>query len=725
MHWQLMPSLASDVMSPAAGPIARCTTALRDTPVTIPALGALVLFVAWSGNQAGYPVTHWAPGALIVLALLAIAISSAPPRLREIALEVRIALTCLALFTALSYLSILWAAVPGDAWDGANRTLLYLFVFALFSLWRQRGASAALLLGAWTLAMIALAAFVTLHVDGAAHPVGLFSEGRLKYPADYENAAAATWGIALWPALMLAACKRVHWALRGVLAGGTVLLADLALLSESRGSLFASVAMLAIVFGLLPGRVRTFVAFVPIAIGVGVTTPILLRVNDRLLHGGDVKAALHDATAAMFAAALLVGLLVALAGAIERRRVFSAASVKRIRTGVAATAIVTLVAVLVGGWVAAGDPVARVEHGWNTFKGGYEADNAHVNRLISGLGSGRYDFYRVALDEFSAHPLVGIGADNFQQQYLAHGRFERSPRYPHSVELRTLADTGLLGALLAIAGLGAALLAAARACRSPLTRADPLARGVAVAALAGFAYWLVHGSFDWFWEFPGLGAPAFALLGLTCSLAPSRRSATADASDARASVPPAGRAGSATGGRSAGTPSRRRPIGDRRALARRPAVVGAVALALAAVASLGAPWLSELQVQSAARIWTEAPRKAYSDLEDAARLNPLSDEAYLVAGSIALRYGDLVRADRDFSRALARSPGDAYATLELGAIASARGDRAAALRELERAVKLDPRDELTRETLSLVRSGERVNIGKLNRSILSKAQRLS
>ena len=67
-------------------------------------------------------------------------------------------------YTALSFLSILWAAVPGDAWEGANRTLLYLLVFALFAGWRQRGRSAVLLLGAWALAMVGLAAFVALHI---------------------------------------------------------------------------------------------------------------------------------------------------------------------------------------------------------------------------------------------------------------------------------------------------------------------------------------------------------------------------------------------------------------------------------------------------------------------------------------------------------------------------------------------------------------------------------
>ena len=119
-----------------------------------------------------------------------------------------------------------------------------------------------------------------------------------------------------------------------------------------------------------------------------------------------------------------------------------------------------------------------------------------------------------------------------------------------------------------------------------------------------------------------------------------------------------------------------------------PAAGALVALVL--VAALAAPWLSRLQIESAAGIWTRAPRVAYARLEDAASLNPLSDEAYVVAGSIALRYGQLQRADHDFKLALRRTPDDAYATLERGAIASARGERARALVLLRRAVELEP-----------------------------------
>ncbi|HSZ05096.1 MAG TPA: O-antigen ligase family protein [Solirubrobacteraceae bacterium] len=667
---------------------AKLTAALREAPATVPALAALALFVVWATSQAGYPVTHWAPGALIVLVLLAIALGLVRLRAADVPPAVRVAVGALAVYTAFSFLSILWAAVPGDAWEGADRTLLYLLVFALFACWRQTGVSAGLLLGAWTLALIALAAFVALHVDSAtaARLQAMLPGGRLIYPTGYANANAAQWLMAFWPAVLLARGERLPWGLRGLLAGGAVLLAEVALLSQSRGSLYATPVMIVLVFALLPGRTRTFAVLVPIAAGIAAAAPAVLHVGDHLSHEAVTPSAVHSATVAMFAAALAVGLVVALGAALEGRLTLSQRSAGRVRTGVRAVAVATLVAVLAGGVVAAGNPIARIETGWHTFKGGYAADSTGGSRLISGLGSNRYDFYRVALDEFLHHPLLGIGADNFQQQYLAHGRSAETPHYPHSVELRTLTDTGLLGALLALVGLAAALLAGARALR----RSDPLASTVAAAALAGFGYWVVHGSFDWFWEFAGLGAPAFAMLGLACALAPRAHSA--------------------------------RP---RRAIGRRLGIAAAVLVALAAAASLVAPWLSQLEIESAARIWTRAPSTAYARLEDAARLNPLSDEADSVAGSIALRYGELARADRDFALALERDPGDAYAALERGAIASARGERTAALGLLERAQRLAPREPLARQALGRVRAGGRVDLDELNRAILLKAEQLA
>ncbi len=691
---------------PASSPPARLAESLRQTPTAIPALVAVGGMVVWATDQAGYPLTHWSPGGLVALALLGIAAIAVPLRFAEVPGAVRVAVLCLAAYVALSYLSILWAGVPGDAWEGANRSLLYLLVFMLFALWRQQGASALLLLGTWTVAMIALAAFAALHVDHGSIS-SLLPDGRLVYPTGYPNANAAQWLMAFWPALLLARSKQVWWWLRGVLAGGAVLLAAVALLSQSRGSLFAMPLMVVLVFALLPGRVRTFAVFVPIGLGLGAIAPLILRVGDRLHANERLGGALHEATTAMFVAALAVAVVVAGAALLENRRTLSAEAGRRVHTGAQALALLALVAVLVGGLAVAGNPVTRIEHGWQSFKGGYGSSSQSGSRLVSGLGSNRYDFYRVALDEFEAHPLLGIGVDNYAQQYLRHGRSLETPHYPHSVELRTLTQTGLVGGLLALVGLAAALLAAMRAARSD----DPLGRYVAAAALAGFGYWVVHGSVDWFWEFAGLGAPAWALLGLSCALAPRPRH---QPWQAQASAVPAPRSES--------TPARSRLARSRGQVA----VVLLVAVAaLLAAASLAAPWLSQLEVQSAARVWPAAPGKAYARLNDAASLNPLSDQPYVVAGSIALRLGEINRADHEFALALQRVPGDAYATLERGAIASSAGRRAQALVLLERAAQLDPRDALAQQALALARRGQRVDVGELNRSILREAQQLS
>ncbi|HEX3511612.1 MAG TPA: O-antigen ligase family protein [Solirubrobacteraceae bacterium] len=705
---------------------AKPTLALRDAPATVPALAALAVFVVWATSQAGYPVTHWAPGALVILLLLLLTVALLRPRADEIPRATAVAIAAFAAYTALSFASMLWAKVPADAWDGANRTLLYLLVFALFALWPQRGPSASLLLGVWALALTALAAFALLHIDaaGGAELDRLLPGGRLTYPTGYANANAAQWLLAFWPALLLACSARMPWVLRGLLAGGAVLLGEVALLSQSRGAAYATPVMIVLVLALLPGRVRKLAVMIPVAAGIAAAAPSVLRVGNHLRGNDPIASHVHAASWSIAIAALVTAMVVGAGAFLESRRPLAPAAGERVRRLAGRAALGMLLIAIVAG-VAFGRPVPRVEHAWQTFKSGrgYGA-NGTGSRLTSGFGSQRYDFYRVALDEFVAHPLLGIGVDNFQQQYLVHGHSTEEPRYPHSVEIRTLAETGLAGSALALIGLAAALVSALRAAASRRARrADVFAAEVAAAALAGFAYWLVHGSFDWFFEFAGLGAPAFAMLGLACALAPAalprRAGATAPATG------PVVRGRLRDLGERLGAPWRAvRHFGQQRRALRRIGLPVAAVAALAAGASLTLPWLAGLLADHAASVWTRSPATAYAELREAADLDPLSDQPYVLAGSIALRFDDLPRAERDFVSALDRVPGDGYARLELGAIAATRGERARAEAELRRAAALEPRGELTREALTAVLQGRRLTVLEVDKALLRKGSEL-
>src|SRR5262249_60187698 len=114
----------------------------------------------------------------------------------------------------------------------------------------------------------------------------------------YPNGNAGQWLVAWWPAGMLARSERLHWGLRGVLAGAAVLLAGTALLSQSRGSFYATPVMLVLVFALIPRRLRTFAVLVPIAAGIAAAAPAVLHGGANAVNGVVAADAVPDAVPA-------------------------------------------------------------------------------------------------------------------------------------------------------------------------------------------------------------------------------------------------------------------------------------------------------------------------------------------------------------------------------------------------------------------------------------------
>jgi predicted Zn-dependent protease len=148
--------------------------------------------------------------------------------------------------------------------------------------------------------------------------------------------------------------------------------------------------------------------------------------------------------------------------------------------------------------------------------------------------------------------------------------------------------------------------------------------------------------------------------------------------------------------------------------------VAAVILAL----SFGAPALSERLVNRATSVYPRDPGKAFDELDTAAALNPLSPRPKVIAGRVALALHRPADAERYFRQALDREPKEPYTHLQLGAILFDGGRRAEGLRTLERAAALEPRVRVTTEALARARSGQRVDIEKINAALLARGKEL-
>jgi hypothetical protein len=258
--------------------------------------------------------------------------------------------------------------------------------------------------------------------------------------------------------------------------------------------------------------------------------------------------------------------------------------------------------------------------------------------------------------------------------------------------LRTLSQTGIVGTVLFVAFL----VAAAWAIAPGLRRGTVFARGVVGIAATVFAYWSIHGSIDWFWEIPALGAPAFAFLGLAARTTERHPHPTPQ---------PA--------------PSSRRTAPYRLAIA------GVVGIGLVSAGSVAMPWLSAREVDNAISTWRADPDGAYERLDRARLLNPLTDEPDVVESIIAASLGDERRQELALLAALDRNPLNWYPMVELAALETRRSDRATALMWLERAERLNPLEETIEFVNMRIYQGRKVSSTVLQNMYVRQARLLT
>ncbi len=567
----------------------------------------------------------------------------------------------LASFALWSALSTLWSAAPDLSWLAANRAIVYSVVVAVAiaaassTRAAPRGVAIGISAAALLVALYALGGKIIPGLHFAFFDLNPGDEfARVREPIGYWNAVGILCVMAAPVCIWLAAFPEAAVRLRiGALLALTVLVLTTAT-TYSRGALLAYVAVLAVMVGAGPQRLRR------LAVGVGAILAALPSIAvafglHNLSAGG---LSLHDRAkgGAILGLVLLLSLAaVAIAGRellrIEGRVGWTARHSRLVWRGLAA-AVAGLLIVGAGALtVSSRGLTGEISHQADLFKQPKAGPGNDPSRLISSNGSNRWIWWQEALGAFSDKPLGGWGAGSFPVVRYLYRRYDAPVRSTHSVPLQFLSETGLVGALLGLGGL--ALLGAAAVGR--VRASSGIERSARLALLAATTAWAVHSLVDWDWEIPAVTIPA--LVAVAVAAAPS-------------------------------------PVGDPPP-ARRPApILLAVASALAAVllvASAALPSLAETKrVESLRDAGSGSFGAAASDADLAHKLDPLSVEPLFTEASIARSRGDDAEAASLLAEATRLQPDNFETWQRLASLEAALGDYAGAARAIRRQADDNP-----------------------------------
>ena len=621
-------------------------------PVQRAAVFPLVIFggvLAWWGwKSGGYFEVTFLPGTMVLLALVALLLLFAPG-LVDFRGPALVSLAALGALAAWTLLSGFWSAVPAVAFSDAQRAAGYVAAFVI-------GAWACVLLGKRVLLSLgplaiagALVGFVTLLAlwTGSNSRDFFETDATLRYPIGYRNAEAAFFLMALLPAIILCTSRDLSWPVRGVLLGSSTLMIELAILAQSRASVFAFVIAVAVLIIAHPDRLRVLGWLALAAIPAALALPWLLDVFQR--DAGNTAAEIHPLHKACVAMAITSAVSVAV-GCLGARAGAGFSLPGRARTGIGRGLLAALGVVLLVGVVALfrsdGGPGGFVSRHVDQLTAGTPNLSNQGSRFGLNVSSDRGEFWRVALHDFDRHPLDGEGAGGFRASYLLHGKAGVQPEDPHSIEMLMLSELGVPGALLMLAFIGSGVFAVIRA-----RRFGPEAATLAAGALSITAYWFAHASVDWFWSYAAITLPIPYVIGAAAAPALRREEA-----------------------------GERTPIRTGLAVA-----AGVIAVTLLPF------FFSARDTDRAIRTSHSDLAGAYTDLDNAADLNPWSSRPLEAKAAIANANGDRAVALSAVDQGIDRTPKD-WLLYYLKAQAQGKSDLAGAAQSLAKARELSPND---------------------------------
>ncbi|MEA2355231.1 MAG: hypothetical protein QOD61_1360 [Solirubrobacteraceae bacterium] len=472
----------------------------------IVALGLLVR-MAWDGG--GYfPPSYLSAGAIALLVLFGILVVR-PPHY-PLSLPALVGLAGLAGLTGWTALSSGWSPSADGALEAAQRDLAYLGLFGLALVAAGSGRHTRALVWGVLLAITVVCAaglISRLYPDVLSVPAAQRFPGyRLAYPLGYWNAFGTLSGMGLVLALGLGADPAARALVRGLCAGLAVVFVVALYLSLSRGAWLGVIVGLVVLLALSDRRVSLLSTAGLVAL-VGGAALLRLRhypalTTDPRLGAGQLSegAAYGRQLIGLLLVAVAANLINAAGAAPLRERIPHLAP--RLKLRLAAVAGLVLIALAIA---RAGAVGGFVDRQWTDFLRPSSTQTG-TGRLLNAKGS-RSDVYRVALGGFAAHPLIGDGAGSFAIRWIRERRVDETLQNAHSLELETLDELGLVGALLLAVFLGSILAAGVRS----RVRAGALDATRTAAVTGAVAVWLLDSAVDWDWQMSAVTGLALVL----------------------------------------------------------------------------------------------------------------------------------------------------------------------------------------------------------------------
>jgi O-Antigen ligase len=572
----------------------------------------------------------------------------------------------LAATAAWTLVSVAWAPSAEAAFAEFNRAALFLAVYVLVVLAGRRET-----VGRWAdalaigIAVVSVVALVSRLFPGSLPdrdlPAFLPSAAtRLSFPLGYWNGLAIFVALGV-PLLLRIALLRRHGRLGAVALALAPVSVSVVYLASSRGG-FLALAVGSLVFLVLTDERwsaagATLVAAVASAVAIG-----FLHSRSELVNGPLDSDLARDQG---LVAALLVVLTCLAVGVSYRYGVRLLGPRLRLGRTAGRAAVAFAVLVVIVGIVVA-DPASRFE----TFKRvpdetSVQGDDFVRAHLLSGNGSGRWQFWSAAVDQWREYPVLGQGAGTYESWWAEHASFTYFVRDAHSRYLEALGELGIIGVVLAV---GLVLSGIAVGAGRSL-RLEGELRVTSAALTASVAAYAVTAGLDWLWELTAVSVVAVVALALT--------------------------SGPAT---AIYTPARAVRTGESPGFAARHRVAMAASVALVAWVLICGQAISLLSDRELARSRAAVadgnfPRAA-SAAEAARNIQPWAATPYLQLALVSEAAGDLPRSRIWIGEAVERNKRDWRLWLVAARIEAKLGRTQAAERNLRRAVALNPRSPL-------------------------------